>query len=41
MNLLGSKRARTTSYHPQANGMVERFHRQLNAALRALHDPSS
>ena len=32
--LLGSKRARTTSYHPQANGLVERFHRQLKAALK-------
>lgn len=32
--LLGSKRLRTTAYHPQANGMVERFHRQLKAALR-------
>lgn len=27
------KRIRTTSYHPQANGMVERLHRQLKAAL--------
>ena len=26
MTLLGSKRARTTAYHPEANGMVERFH---------------
>ena len=26
---LGSKRIRTTSYHPIANGLVERFHRQL------------
>ena len=32
--LLGSKRARTTSYHPLANGLVERFHRQLKAALK-------
>ena len=35
MALLGIKRSRTTSYHPQANGMVERFHRQLKAALKA------
>ena len=32
MTLLGSKRVRTTAYHPQTNGMVERFHRQLKAA---------
>ena len=39
--LLGTKRSRTTSYHPQANGMVERFHRQLKAALKAQPDPDS
>lgn len=32
---LGIKRIRTTAYHPQANGMVERFHRQLKASLMA------
>lgn len=32
--LLGTKRTRTTAYHPAANGMVERFHRQLKGALR-------
>ena len=35
MNLLGTRRARTNSYHPQSNGMVERFHRQLKVALKA------
>ncbi|XP_031333583.1 uncharacterized protein LOC116163666 [Photinus pyralis] len=32
--LIGFKRIRTTAYHPQANGMVERFHRQLKTAHR-------
>ncbi|BHF82673.1 hypothetical protein SprV_0802581200 [Sparganum proliferum] len=31
-------RIRTTAYHPAANGMVERFHRQLMASLRAADD---
>ena len=33
--LLGSNSIRTTAYHPQANGMVERFHRTLKASLKA------
>ena len=33
--LLGTKLHHTTTFHPQANGMVERFHRDLKAALRA------
>ena len=41
MNLLGTKRSRTTAYHPQANGMVERFHRQLKAALKAQDNPNA
>lgn len=32
--LTGSKHIRTTAYHPQANGMVERFHRQLKTAIK-------
>ena len=35
--LLGSKHTRTTSYHPAANGLVERFHHQLKSSLKA-HD---
>src|SRR5206468_679414 len=32
--LLGADRIHTTAYHPQANGMVERLHRQLKAAIK-------
>ncbi|GBO37772.1 Retrovirus-related Pol polyprotein from transposon 412 [Araneus ventricosus] len=32
---LGTARQSTTSYHPAANGQVERFHRQLKAAIMA------
>jgi hypothetical protein len=32
---MGVKHIMTTAYHPQSNGMVERFHRQLKAAFRA------
>ena len=34
-NLLGIRLHRTTAYHPQANGLVERFHRSRKASLRA------
>ena len=41
MLLLRIKRNRTTAYHPQSNGIVERFHRQLKASLKAhLNDPN-
>jgi hypothetical protein len=33
--LLGIQHHPTSAYHPQANGMVERFHRQLKNSLRA------
>ena len=39
-HLLGIKRIHTTAYHPCANGMVERFHRQLKASLKASSDSS-
>ncbi|CAK9801715.1 Protein NYNRIN [Anthophora quadrimaculata] len=31
--MIGTKHLRTTTYHPAANGMVERFHRQLKSAI--------
>nr|VZI13322.1 unnamed protein product [Spirometra erinaceieuropaei] len=34
-------RIRTTAYHPSANGMVERFHRQMKVSLRAADDPEN
>ena len=40
MHLLGCKRIRTTAYHPIANGIIERFHRQLKASLKAQVSPT-
>ena len=37
-NQFGIIRNRTASYHPQSNGMVKRFHRQLKTAIMA-HEP--
>ena len=39
-NQFGIIRNRTTSYHPQSNGMVERFHRQLKTAIMAHESPN-
>lgn len=35
---LGTHHIKTTSYHPQSNGKIERFHRVLKASLRAIAD---
>ena len=35
VHLLGVRLHRTCAYHPQANGLVERFHRHLKSALMA------
>lgn len=37
---LGFNHRRTTAYHPQCNGLVERFHRQLKAAIMCHNDSS-
>ncbi|GFX46932.1 integrase catalytic domain-containing protein [Trichonephila clavipes] len=34
-HLLGIKRIRSSPYHPQSNGMIEEWHRPLQAALKA------
>ena len=39
-NQFGIIQSRTTSYHPQSNGMVEHFHRQLKAAIMAHKSPN-
>ncbi|XP_046407466.1 uncharacterized protein LOC124172105 [Ischnura elegans] len=36
-DIAGAVHLRTSAYHPAANGMVERFHRQLKSAIRC-HD---
>ena len=41
MQTLGSKKIRTTAYHPIANGLVGRFHCQLKAVLKASLDPTN
>ncbi|GFV91153.1 transposon Ty3-I Gag-Pol polyprotein [Trichonephila clavipes] len=33
--MLGCNRIHSTSYHPQANGIIERLHRHLKGALKA------
>ena len=39
--LLGTELHHTTAYHPQSNGMIERFHRTMKNAVRArLTSPS-
>ncbi|XP_063994836.1 uncharacterized protein LOC135172612 [Diachasmimorpha longicaudata] len=38
--LAGTTHLRTTAYHPAANGMVERFHRQLKAAIKCHENPT-
>ena len=34
-SILGFHKIRTTSYHPQSNGMIERFHRTLKSSIIA------
>ena len=41
IKLLGIHHSRTTAYHPSANSLVERFHRQLKASLMAANSNSN
>lgn len=41
MKYLGVRKVRTTSYHPQSNGLIERWHRGMKAALMARLDTGS
>uniref|UniRef100_A0A1X7USG6 Integrase catalytic domain-containing protein n=1 Tax=Amphimedon queenslandica TaxID=400682 RepID=A0A1X7USG6_AMPQE len=40
MRILGTQRIRTMAYHPIANGLVERLHHQLKAAIKCLPSPT-
>lgn len=40
-NKVGVVHRRTTAYHPQSNGCIERVHRILKVALRSLDDENS
>ena len=35
---MGIRHIRTTTYHPQSNGLIERVHRVIKTALRTLED---
>ena len=35
LNMTGAKKAHTTAYHSQANGIVERFYQQMKASHKA------
>lgn len=37
--LIGARHFSTTAYHPAANGIIERFHRQLKAAIMCHDNP--
>lgn len=39
LSALGSKRSRTTAYHPQSNGLLERVHRRLKEGIKTQPEP--
>jgi transposase InsO family protein len=41
VRLLGSRRTTTTPYHPEGNGVLERFHRSLMDRLRTAENPGN
>lgn len=38
--IIGCKHLRTTAYHPQSNGLIERWHRTLKSAIMCQETPS-
>ena len=40
LSFIGCQRKRTVAYHPAANGMIERWHRSLKAALMCHNNPN-
>lgn len=40
LSLSGCKRIRTTAYHPSANGIIERWHRTMKAAIMCHNAPN-
>lgn len=38
--ILGTRHVKTTAYHPCANGIIERFHRTLKAAIMSRANPN-
>ena len=41
LHTMGTTKIRTTSYHPQSNGLIERFHRRLKDSIRAHADTNA
>lgn len=40
LTILGIRRTRTSPYNPQANGLIERWHRTLKSAIKCTNNPN-